>query len=233
MSTFEHIGPGDGDDRGDPPVRITLRPLASPLPLGFFAFAIGSFVFTAFELGWVPQTPARQAALVMLVFVAPLELLASVLAFWARDPGGATALGLFGMTWGVVGAITLTSTAPRSPVAGVFLLCVSAVILAFGATSLPSKPVLSLVGVVASARFLLTGVYEIHSGEGWRHASGWVGLPLAACAFYLALALMIEDAQHRTVRPLLRRGEARTAIESHLADQTAAVEREAGVRGQL
>jgi uncharacterized protein len=56
---------------------------------------------------------------------------------------------------------------------------------------------------------------------------------LSAVAFYLALALMIEDAQHRTVLPLLRRGEARTAVESHLRDQVAAIEREAGVRGQL
>jgi uncharacterized protein len=232
MSTFQHIGP-DGDGRADPPVRIMLRPLASPLPLGFFAFAIGSFVFTSFELGWVPQTQGRQVALVMLVFVAPLELIASILAFWARDPGGATALGLFGMTWGVLGIISLTSTAPRSPVAGVFLVCMSAVILAFGATSLFTKPVLSVVGLVACGRFLLTGIYEIHSGEGWRHASGWVGVPLAASAFYLALALMIEDAQHRTVLPLLRRGAARMAVESHLGDQTSAIEREAGVRGQL
>lgn len=233
VSTFERIGGDGANGRADPPVRITLRPLASPLPLGFFAFAIGSFVFTCFELGWVAPTRPNQVALIMVIFVAPLDLVASILAFWARDPGGATALGLFGMTWGVLGVISLTSTAPRSPVAGIFLLCMSAVILAFGAASISSKPVLSIVGLVACARFLLTGIFQIHGGAEWERASGWVGLPLSASAYYLALALMIEDAQHRTVLPLLRRGAARKAVESHLGDQTSAIEREAGVRGQL
>jgi uncharacterized protein len=230
MSTYDQLR---ADGRPDPPVRITLRPLASPLPLGFFAFAIGSFIFTCYELGWVAPTRPNQVALIMVVFVAPLDILASILAFWARDPGGATALGLFGMTWGVLGAISLISTAPRNPVAGVFLCCISAVILAFAAVSVGGKPVLSAVSLIACARFLLTGIYQIHGGAAWEHASGWVGLPLVAAAFYLAVALMIEDAQHRTVLPLMRRGEARAAVESGLGDQTAAIEREAGVRSQL
>jgi len=77
------------------------------------------------------------------------------------------------------------------------------------------------------------GVYQIHGGAAWEHGSGWMGLPLTAAAFYLAFALMVEDSQRRTVLPLMRRGHARTALESHLGDQVAAVEREAVVRGQL
>jgi succinate-acetate transporter protein len=88
---------------GDSPLRITLRPLASPLPIGFYAFATGSLLFSAFELGWVAADQSLPLAIIMVTFVAPLELIASVLAFWARDPGGATALGLFGMTWATTG----------------------------------------------------------------------------------------------------------------------------------
>ena len=33
--------------------RIVLRPLASPLPLGFFAFGIGSVLQSAFQLGLI------------------------------------------------------------------------------------------------------------------------------------------------------------------------------------
>ena len=232
MSELAQVGRGNGDRR-DPPVRIMLRPLASPLPIGFFAFAIGSFLFTAFELGWVAESQLPQLATIMIVFVAPLELIASILAYWARDSGGATALGLFGMTWAVVGITSLTETAPRSPMLGLFLLCMSAVVLAFAAASVAGKPVLSAVALLATARFALTGVYQIHGGTGWEHASGWVGLPLTAAAFYLAFALMVEDSQRRTVLPLMRRGQARSALESHLGDQVASVEREAGVRGQL
>ena len=232
MSELAQVGHGNGDRR-DPPVRIVLRPLASPLPIGFFAFAIGSFLFTSFELGWVAESQLPQLATIMIVFVAPLELIASILAYWARDSGGATALGLFGMTWAVVGVISLTETAPRSPMLGVFLVCMSAVVLAFAAASVAAKPALSAVSLLATGRFLLTGVYQIHGGAVWEHASGWIGLPLTAAAFYLAFALMVEDSQRRTVLPLMRRGQARTALESHLGDQVAAVEREAGVRGQL
>ena len=232
MSELAQVGRGNGDRR-DPPVRIMLRPLASPLPIGFFAFAIGSFLFTSFELGWVAESQLPQLATIMIVFVAPLELIASILAYWARDSGGATALGLFGMTWAVVGVISLTDTAPRSPMLGVFLICMSAVVLAFAAAAVAGKPALSAVALLATARFLLTGVYQIHGGAAWERASGWIGLPLAAAAFYLAFALMVVDSQRRTVLPLMRRGQARTALESHLGDQVAAVEREAGVRGQL
>jgi uncharacterized protein len=218
---------------GDSPLRITLRPLASPLPIGFYAFATGSFLFSAFELGWVGRDQHTQLALIMIVFVAPLEVIASVLAFWARDPGGATALGLFGMTWATTGAVTLATPQPRSTMLGTFMLCICAVIAAFAVASFGAKPVLSGVAALACARFLSTAVYQIHGGTGWEHLSGWIGLPLSAAAFYLATALMIEDAQHRTVLPLLRRGAARSAIESPFADQVSAIEREAGVRGQL
>jgi succinate-acetate transporter protein len=233
VSDFAHVGGNGDDNRLDPPVQITLRPLASPLPIGFFAFAIGSVLFSTLELGWVSQTQLPVLATIMLVFVAPIQLIASMFAFWARDAGGATALGLLGMTWAVVGVTSLTSPSPRSPMLGAFMLCMSAVIAAFAGVSIFGKPVLSAVGALAGARFLVTGIYQIEGWTGWEHASGWIGLPLSAVAFYLALALMIEDAQHRTVLPLLRRGEARTAIESHLRDQVASIEREAGVRGQL
>jgi uncharacterized protein len=233
MTDFESVGRSVQDGRRDPPVTIMLRPLASPLPIGFFAFAIGSFLFSAFELGWIVRTQAPELALIMVVFVAPIQLIASMLAFWARDNGGATALGLFGMTWGTVGAISLTSPIPRSPMLGCFLLCMAAVILAFAATSAFGKPVLSVVSAISCARFVVTGVYQIHGGLRWEHISGWIGLPMSAAAFYLGLALMIEDTQLQTVLPLGRRGAARTALESHLRDQVEAIEREAGVRQQL
>jgi uncharacterized protein len=222
----------DGE-RADPPVTIMLRPLASPLPIGFFAFAIGSFLFSALELGWIVHTQAPELAVIMVVFVAPIQLIASILAFWARDNGGATALGLFGMTWGTVGAISLTSPTARSPMLGAFLVCMGAVIAAFAVTSAFGKPVLSVVGSLSCARFIVTGVYQIHGGLVWEHASGWIGLPMSAAAFYLALALMVEDTQLRTLLPLGRRGAARSALESSLRNQVEAIEREAGVRQQL
>jgi succinate-acetate transporter protein len=116
---------------------------------------------------------------------------------------------------------------------GIFLLCICAVITAFAAASFGTKPALASVAALASIRFLATAVYQIDGSTGWEQASGWLGLPLAAAAFYLATALMVEDARHRTVLPLLRRGAARSAMENPFTDQVSAIAREAGVRGQL
>src|SRR4051794_15972177 len=93
---------GEAARRIDPSVRIMLRPIGSPLPLGLFAFAIGSFTFVTLELGWIAKSQARPLAIMMLAFVVPLQLITGVIAFWARDAGGGTGLGLFRMCLGGV-----------------------------------------------------------------------------------------------------------------------------------
>jgi uncharacterized protein len=230
------VGADPAADRGspDPAVRIMLRPMASPLPLGFFAFGIGSTLFTVLQLGWVgiDQTPVL--ATIMAAFVAPLEVIPAVIAFWARDVGGATALGVFGMTWGAAAAIMLTGTpGETSPMFGVFMITVGAVIVLLAVAALPSKPVLGGLLLLSCARFVLTGVYQAGGPHAWELASGWIGFPLAAAALYFGLALMLEDAQRSTVLPLARRGRARSSLETHLGGQVDAIEREAGVRSQL
>jgi uncharacterized protein len=45
--------------------------------------------------------------------------------------------------------------------------------------------------------------------------------------------LLLEDLNGATVLPLLRRGKARSSVESHLGVQIENIEREAGVRSQL
>ena len=47
----------------------------------------------------MPVTQARAVLMLVLVFVVPLELLAGVFAFLARDSGAATALTLLGAAW--------------------------------------------------------------------------------------------------------------------------------------
>jgi uncharacterized protein len=224
---------GEAARRIDPSVRIMLRPIGSPLPLGLFAFAIGSFTFATLELGWIAKSQARPLAIMMLAFVVPLQLITGVIAFWARDAGGATALGLFSMSWAAIGSVTLEAATPTVPALGVLLLALAVVMVALGIASVAGKPVFSAVLVLACARFVTTGIFELSGSTGWERAAGWLGLPLSAAALYLGLALLLEDLQHETVLPLFRRGAARRSLESHLGDQVAAIESEAGVRQQL
>ena len=75
--------------------RIMLRPIGSALPLGFFAFGLGMFMLAAEGIGWIRPYEIHDAGLILVTFVAPLEFLATVVAFLARDSIGAATLGLF------------------------------------------------------------------------------------------------------------------------------------------
>jgi succinate-acetate transporter protein len=79
--------------------RITLRPFGTPLPLGFLAFGTGVMLLTAFDAHWIPYSEQKLVGALALGFVVPLEIMASVFAFLARDTAGGTAMGLFGATW--------------------------------------------------------------------------------------------------------------------------------------
>ena len=73
---------------GDGPAgtRVVLRPLATPLPLGFLALVLATTAFAAVQLGWVLPADGRIAGLVAVAATVPLQLLASVIGFLARDP---------------------------------------------------------------------------------------------------------------------------------------------------
>jgi hypothetical protein len=108
---------------GAPAARVVLRPLATPLPLGFLALALATTVFSAVQLGWVPPDQGRVAALTALGATVPLQLTAAVVGFLARDPVAATGMGVPTGTWAVVGLTTLTSPpGTASPGLGVLLL---------------------------------------------------------------------------------------------------------------
>ncbi|PWI41294.1 GPR1/FUN34/YaaH family transporter [Streptomyces sp. ICBB 8177] len=225
---------GVGPPRTEDLTRIVLRPLASSLPLGFFAFGTGSVLLTAAQLRWVPLTQTRSLMLLVLVFVVPLELLAGVLAFLARDGGAATALSVLGCTWAGASLVMLSGPPGRpSPVLAVFLLCVAPLMLTFSVVALRGKPLFGLLLLIGAGRFVLTGAYQAGAGPSVQTAAGWVGVALAAFALYGGLALLLEDTLQRTVLPLGRLGRARTSIQGDLGHQLDRAEREAGVRRQL
>ncbi len=81
--------------------RIVLRPLGSALPLGLFAFGVGALLTATWDLHSIPQSGYKAAAVVLIAFVAPLELLACIFGFLSRDAASATAMGIFAANWGV------------------------------------------------------------------------------------------------------------------------------------
>ena len=214
--------------------RVVLRPIATPLPLGFLALAVSTVVFSAVQLEWISPAEGRVAALTAIAATVPLQLLSSVVGFLARDPVAATGMGVLAGTWAVVGLTTLTS--PPGAVSdglGLLLLTAALAMLVPAAAAVGSKAVPAAVMALAATRFAVTGAYELTGSAGWKAAAGWVGLLLGLLALYAALALELEGTQGRTVLPLGRRGSGEAAVRGRSSLEVPDLGGEAGVRSQL
>ena len=230
-------GPGpdalaDAEQRAE--FRVVLRPIASSLPLGFFAFTVGTVLLTALELHWVPTAQDRQLMILVLAFVVPMEALSGLFAFLARDSGAATGLTTLSAAW-LATSVTVMQGPPgaQSLALSIFLLTLAALMLIMSAVAVAGKPLFGVLLLIGAVRFVLTGVYQAGGMTSMEQAAGWLGMPLAVFALYGGLALLLEESYQRMVLPLGRRGRARTSLEGGFAHQVHQSEQEPGVRRQL
>jgi succinate-acetate transporter protein len=213
--------------------RIMLRPVGSGLPLGFFSFGIGMLLLGSQEIGWIPVAEQRDVGVLLVTFVFPLELLATVFAFLARDTLGATTLGLFTTSWLAFGVTQIASPAGATSVTlGIYLFGFATAALLLALLSTTGKPFFSVLLGVATARMVLSGLFEVGGGMTLYHVAGGCGIALAALAMYGGTALALEDARQRELLPLFRRGQAAASFEGYEA-QLQRLEAEPGVRPQL
>ncbi|WP_443051407.1 GPR1/FUN34/YaaH family transporter [Streptomyces sp. NBC_00234] len=211
--------------------RIVLRPIASPMPLGFFTVSIASVMTGCLQLGLF-ETEARKAVALCVLPAFALQFLVSILAFGARDVIAATLMGTFAGSWLAYALVMFSGVPEGLPVLGVFNLA----FLCFGALMASvtrSKRALWLVLVVSLPRWAATGLSGLTGAEWLTHTSGALGLLVALVAMYAAFALMLEDMRSEEVLPIGRSGPAQTAVEGDLAVQLRNLERHAGVRRTL
>jgi succinate-acetate transporter protein len=224
---------------GPPPpseafTRVTLRPIASPLGLGFGALAVATFVVAGLQLGWIPPSETTSVALILLAAVAPAQLLTSILGYLARDGVAGAGMGTLAGTWAAMGLILLTSEPGSTGHApGLLLLVASAVMLVPAIGAAMGKMVPAAVLFTTAIRFALTGIWELTGGNDWKVASAIVGLILAALAIYAAAAVGLEDVAKRTVLPMGRHGRGARAADGDIRDQITGIAHEPGVRQQL
>jgi uncharacterized protein len=212
--------------------RIVLRPLASPLALGFLGLAAATTVVAALNLGWVEPSEQKSVALILIAFTVPLQLLASVLGFLARDGVAGTGMGLLSGIW-LAQALVLYTSPPggTSDAVGIFLLLGGLAMLVPASVAYEAKLVPAAVLSTAALRFFVTGGYQLSAGQAWKTAAGVVGLVLAALAVYAAWAVELEDSTKSRLLPLGRRRRGEAAVERGL--DRSELMREPGVRGQL
>lgn len=162
--------------------RLVLRPIGSPLPLGFAALGAASIVLSGLQLQWLPISEAHQVALVMLVFAVPLQLLASVFGFLARDSVGGTGMGVLAGTWLVIGSVVITSPpGSSSRTLGLLLFFAAAVLMIPTAAAVLGKVAAAIVMFAAAGRFALTGIYEFHRQDGLGSSLRLVGTWVVSC----------------------------------------------------
>lgn len=214
--------------------RIVLRPVANPLPLGFLALSAGTLLLAGLQLGWLGAAEGQPVALALLAFVFPLQLVASIFGYLARDVVAGTGMGVLAGTWLTIALVTLTSEpGTTSEALGLFLLIAGVAMLVPGTAASFGKLVPAAVLLVTALRFAVTGVYELTTSSTWQDIAGIVGLVLCALALYAGLAMALEDLRRRTILPVLRRGSGRESMAGNLGVQVPGLEREPGVREQL
>jgi succinate-acetate transporter protein len=215
-------------------VRVVVRPYGSSIPLGFFAFGIGMFLYAALDAPWVGATQGHSIGLLLAGFVAPLELVATIFAFLARDTVAAATLGLFAGSWFVGGLAAMQATPGElDPAIGYFLIAFTVVVVLLAGAALLGKPFIAVLLLVSAARAVCSAAYELGAGKTWNHVGGWLALVIFCVAMYGGIAFLLEDALGRTVLPLGRRGGSREAVEGSLSDQLRGLEDETGVRHTL
>jgi succinate-acetate transporter protein len=212
---------------------VTLRPLATPMPVGFLAQAVASFSFAALQLRWIPVNQSHSVAWAVLVLTVPLQALSATLGFWARDPVAGTGTGLLAGGWAAFSVVTLMSpTGVTSSGVGVVLIALGAVLLVPCLAGV-TKVAAALVLLLSAARFASTGIQQATASSGWQSTAGWVGVALSAVSTYAALAFELEAVSPRTVLPVGRFGAARRAGQPGEEGQLRELRVEPGVRRLL
>ena len=236
MSAAGRTIASDGSISPDATVaRVMLRPIGSPLPLGAFTLVPVGLMLAGLQLGWFTPHDAKAIPLLILGFAVPLQLSATLLAFLARDALVGTGFGLFTGVWLAFGLAGLSAgVTSTNPVLGVFFLACGGLFAMLMAGGLAGgKAAAGAVILAGSARFILSGLYELTSSSGVEHAAGIIGLVFVGVAAYVGLATLLEDTAKRRLLPIGRRARARAAIDEGLATQFNQIEHEAGVREQL
>ncbi len=229
-STSDSSTPGAFGPQTSVGARVVLRPIGSPLPLGFLALAVGSLVLAGLQLRWISGTQGHLVSVCSLALVVPLQLISCLIAMLARDTIAATGMGLLAGTWLSIGAV-LHASAPDAVSGGLGLLLVSSAgaLLTVAMVAVVTKPLATVVIGTTAARFACAGVYELTDRAGWQTATGVIGVVLTGVAWYAALALLLENVSGRPLLPTLRRTPAVTrtaALTNDLSDLAA----EPGVR---
>lgn len=185
-------------------------------------------------IGWIPASEQQTLGILIAAYVFPLGLVASVLAFLARDGLGGVTLGLLATSWLAIGLVSITSVpGSTSNASGLFQVGFALVLAVVAAVAVKGKPLIAVVLVLAAVRAALEGLHQLSDIAAMATAGGVTALALSAVAIYTGAALLIEHAWPKAVLPIFRRGEAAAAVVGQVIPPSSSMSDQPGVRGEL
>lgn len=189
-----------------------LSPVAAPSILGLFGFMGATLIVAAWMAGWYGNASTPLVLFPFALFFGGVaQFLAGMWAYKARD-GLATAMhgtwGSFWIAFGVLQLLFATHVLTPKPLGAVNIdfawwFIVLALVTGMGALASLAEN-LGLFAVLAT---LATGSGFAAAGDygGYLtsiHIAGWLFVVSAACAWYVASALMLENSFGRVILPL-------------------------------
>jgi uncharacterized protein len=184
--------------------------------------------------GWLPASEQHTAGLLLAAFVFPLETIAVLFAFLARDAFGATGLGMFSSSWLALGLAEMNGTpGATSRAVGLYLLGFAFMVAFLAIAAFLGKPLIGVLLTLATVRSALSGAYEFGAPHSLLVVASWIAVALFAAAAYGGLAFLLEDVKKESILPVFRRGSSKDSLEGGLTSQLDRIADEAGVRQTL
>jgi succinate-acetate transporter protein len=192
--------------------RVVLQPIAAPSILGLFGFAGATFIVASNVAGWWGTS---DSPLVLAPFAAMFgglaQFLAGMWAYRARDAVATAMHGTWGAFWLAYGILNIlvaagALAAPKpwyhDPALGFWFFALACVTASGAVASLAENlGLFAVLSTLAAGSGILAGAL-IYGSHGWAQVAGWVLVVSAACAWYVATAMMLAAAGGRVVLPL-------------------------------
>jgi uncharacterized protein len=186
------------EDTQTTPVAAPASGIADPAPLGLAAFALTTFLLSAFNAGWMTRSSGLAWVGYAFAYGGLCQLLAGMWEFRNRNVFGATAFASYGGFWiGLFLYFQLygAKLATHPLTAGLFAKDVGWILLAFAIFNTYMLIWSTQVNLAVFAVFLTLELTEIilfignfSGSSGTVKFGGYVGVVTAACAWYASAA---------------------------------------------
>lgn len=179
--------------------------LANPAPLGLLGFGTTTILLNIHNAGFFP---INSVIISMGIFYGGLaQLIAGLIEYKKGNTFGATAFTSYGAFWfSLVGVLLLPkmnlaeATSPK--VLGIYLGIWGIYTLCMFIGTLKSNTMLKIIFSSLTALFFLLAIGNFSGNQGILVFSGYLGIFCGSCAFYLAIAEILNEQFGRSVLPI-------------------------------